>query len=484
MNTIKNYLFMFTVFTGAFLMMLVFAGPSMSMTFADGKISLNGFYKNWTGYRFGAWGEERGDGLSIFRNTLQLETEIQLKDRMSFVGIYRFSREPAYELEEEAREAGNFDADILDESDFREYYLDWQATRRLWFGIGKQQVVWGDLGGLGLRVMDIINPLDLTWHYSLEAFEDIRKPLHMLNAIVSIPEIQANVQLVWVPGLEDTQQRVNSIFTNPGHRWGLNNVSGINQDDPGFFQKGVEEPDPFEGDAPGITRDIEDDSTVAIRFQKRSGNITWAVMDAYTHNHSPTVYVLPSGNLKIEHRRQNVFGVSANMYDKYTNGVWRFEAGHFHDTPYTGNMFQLVEEDTYKFGIGYDRNTFFDFLSPTRSVLTQFQILGTYIPDDDDIDVRTSVADQVNESLDIMYTLFINWGWNNDRTQINLYPAYNFDRDFGMIQAWIDWRPSEFGGDLKITPKVNLLYGDDPWAGDFGFVRGCTEGLLEITYEF
>jgi len=84
-----------------------------------------------------------------------------------------------------------------------------------------------------------------------------------------------------------------------------------------------------------------------------------------------------------------------------------------------------------------------------------------------------------------MLTLFMNWGWNNDRMQINLYPAYNINRKFGMLTAWIDYKPQWLGGgNVTITPKVNLFYGKDPWAGDFGLVRGSSEGLLEVKYEF
>ena len=45
-------------------------GVANAMEFADGRITLNGFWKNWTGYRYGAYGHERDSGLSIFRNTI------------------------------------------------------------------------------------------------------------------------------------------------------------------------------------------------------------------------------------------------------------------------------------------------------------------------------------------------------------------------------------------------------------------------------
>jgi len=150
--------------------MLAFAltNVAYSMEWAEARLTLNGFLKNWTGYRFGTYGHERGEGLSMFRNVLQLEAEAKVLEDVSLYTIWRAVREPAYSLEDEAVDFGNFDEDVLNEERFREYYLTWQATDRVWLRVGEQQVVWGDM--MGFRVMDIINPLD-------RPMEDIEKDL-------------------------------------------------------------------------------------------------------------------------------------------------------------------------------------------------------------------------------------------------------------------------------------------------------------------
>jgi hypothetical protein len=43
------------------------------------------------------------------------------------------------------------------------------------FRIGRQQVVWGETDNF--RALDVINPLDLRWHWSRESWEDIRIPV-------------------------------------------------------------------------------------------------------------------------------------------------------------------------------------------------------------------------------------------------------------------------------------------------------------------
>lgn len=505
-------------FSMVLILAVALTGVAQGMEWADGRVTLNGFLKNQTGYRLGTYGHERDAGISMFRNTLQLEAEAQVFDNVGLYGIFRGVLEPAYSMEEDAVKAGNFDADVYNEAKFREYYLTWQATDKAWFKFGKQQVVWGDM--MGFRVMDILNPLDLRWHYILENWEDIRKPLHMANFIYSVPEVDANIQFVWIPGIDEPWERVNSMYTNPGHRWGVNQVPagslfgppGLVTPDgswvgngsvpgwrPGTFIPGVREND--EADPPGISNNL-DDGAFGIRWQQTVGDVTYALMEAYTHNHNPTIWFegspLLGAPVKMKHFRQNILGASFNWYDDWSDGVLRGEIGHFNDVPYTAdkrvmiggwagtpnpNFYHLEKKDTIKFGFGYDRNTFFNWLNPQRSLITQFQIIGTWIMDHDDDLIVPGYNTEIKE-LDLLFTFFLNWGWDNDRMQINIYPAYNIDRKWGMIQAWIDYRPQIFGGNLTITPKVILFQGDDAYTGDFGLTRGCSEALLELKYEF
>ncbi len=56
-----------------------------------------------------------------------------------------------------------------------EMYGDIKAGN-LWLRLGKQQIVWGEM--IGTRILDIINPLDMSWHLNFEPeeFENIRIP--------------------------------------------------------------------------------------------------------------------------------------------------------------------------------------------------------------------------------------------------------------------------------------------------------------------
>lgn len=83
--------------------------------------------------------------------------------------------------------------------------------------LGRQQVVWGETDGF--RALDVINPLDLSWHWSRESWEDIRIPLWMARGIYDIGKFkwfdESFVEAIWIP----TDFRPNRISTDPRNPW-------------------------------------------------------------------------------------------------------------------------------------------------------------------------------------------------------------------------------------------------------------------------
>ncbi len=77
--------------------------------------------------------------------------------------------------------------------DPRQAYVDGRI-KGVDFRLGLQQIVWGEADGL--RVLDVINPLDYR-EFILEDFLDSRRPLWA--AKVDVPAAGGSLQLVWVP---------------------------------------------------------------------------------------------------------------------------------------------------------------------------------------------------------------------------------------------------------------------------------------------
>jgi hypothetical protein len=74
------------------------------------------------------------------------------------------------------------------ENTLREAYIDAKLKDLpVSFRIGRQQVIWGESDQF--RIMDIWNPLDVTWHFQQESWDNVRVPLWMVKGLWDIGEV-------------------------------------------------------------------------------------------------------------------------------------------------------------------------------------------------------------------------------------------------------------------------------------------------------
>lgn len=89
----------------------------------------------------------------------------------------------------------------------------------LWFRLGRQQIVWGEVPSV--RIMDVVNPLDQSWHFvwEPEEFENIRIPLWMVRASYTIEQTlmpwldDLYIEGFWNPG--DIEPSISPDIGNP-----------------------------------------------------------------------------------------------------------------------------------------------------------------------------------------------------------------------------------------------------------------------------
>src|SRR4029453_11900952 len=89
------------------------------------------------------------------------------------------------------------------ENRLREAYVDLAFSEvPVSLRLGRQQVIWGESDYF--RMMDIINPIDTTWHVAFEEWDKIRIPLWLLKGIWDMGELgpisNAFTEVVWNPG--------------------------------------------------------------------------------------------------------------------------------------------------------------------------------------------------------------------------------------------------------------------------------------------
>ncbi len=136
------------------------------------------------------------------------EVSIPWLDEVSLFGLYRGVYDSIYDIapggnlyDITGQPVGSID-DVsraerrqlrFADNDLREFYLDVEfASIPLSLRIGRQQIVWGETDFF--RLLDRINPLDLTWHLQqeievLNGWERLRMPLWMLKWNYSLPDL-------------------------------------------------------------------------------------------------------------------------------------------------------------------------------------------------------------------------------------------------------------------------------------------------------
>ena len=175
---------------------LAFSAHGFSLL--DKKLSISGYVQNQSSYRLGG----DSDQWVSSENRLQVEIDAKLHPNVTMFGVFRGMYDAVYDLRSDSDQwkrdyAGSRD-NLSTEYKVRELFMN-VAMGNWNFRIGKQQVVWGETDGL--RLMDIINPLDMRRQFTTRDWSDIRIPQTMVKATYGIdPMNNSFLELLWNPG--------------------------------------------------------------------------------------------------------------------------------------------------------------------------------------------------------------------------------------------------------------------------------------------
>jgi hypothetical protein len=205
--------------------------------------------------------------------------------------------------------------------DPRQVLLDGRV-KKVDLKLGLQQVVWGQADGL--RVLDVINPLDYR-EFILEDFLDSRRPLWMARA--DAPLGKGSLQLIWVPYFAPAR------LPGPDNEFGLGSSFGL-----GLLASAADNSlPPFPNRVEATRRPGYQlkSSQAGLRYSRSLGN--WDVTANYFYGWEdvPTSYLraieftpdapLPTLVFKPSHDRKEVFGGTAAT--NFGSVVLRLEAG-------------------------------------------------------------------------------------------------------------------------------------------------------------
>jgi len=453
-----------------FFSVLLFLGAQSvfaAFEFADGRVYLTGFYENLTAVRLQGVGDTDKGDLNMFRNTLQVETTLELNDNFSFFAIVRGYYEGMWDLDDsldsrpEHRHGGPKGAHMKRDLDLREWYFTIRA-QDLTFKIGRQQLIWGESDAL--RMADIINPLDTSWHYVFEDWENIRVPLRMINVLyepAKLAEYQVRAELVWIP--EDFRAQA---FAPEGGVWAIPGLPQIIWD-----QERLELPD---------QHNLKN-SEIGGRIRGVVGNWELSVFDFYCRDDNAVYTFDPSHGplpLRFEWPHVNILGGTFNYFNNLTSTVFRGEMAYTMDKPHN-SIYQdrIIDKDTVAFMLGFDRPTFFTWLNPARTFFISGQWFHQHILNFDD-DITTVEMDR-GRYWNVV-SLLINTQYYHDYIIPQILVVHDFSGN-GFIHPSIKYAP---GDRWEITLGAILLHGQDNSDSYWGPMRKDDEAYLRFRVKF
>lgn len=503
-------------------------------SFYENKHDDEGFPKEHGGH----WGQP-----SMFRNTLQLEATWTPIGQVTLYTLFRgvrssslladnfaqvpdmyadtnFNYDPADQREKRNRVADRY----YQEADFRELYLDIYPTDWWSWRVGRQQVAWGE--SANARLLDVINPIDSTWHLGVfEDYEDQRVPLWTAKTLFDIAAINASIEAVFIPLIDDPEDTVNVPLTFVG-AWGLpvasknDYVSSLR-----IVNKKCLYPD----------KNLEN-TRWGVRWKEFFGPFTYTLVYYHGHQLTPPVpkYVEQNkatneegyneAEVFLEFPRQDTYGASMELNTpRPISTVIRFEGTYLPDALYPVSshlrpgkapdggdgwkdspdrlgwqraFFHQEERDTYNWGVSLLRANQIRFLNPTSSIIVQAQVIQTIIPGGPYIDEELNGEKKENKNF---YIVDIPGYDSSKSSEFSTLYAGGLMTSYahGLIspkfvgiyaensKSWLVSSSFDFAiGDYwRIRLAYNAIEGEDPYKG-LGLFRDRDEVNMRIRYQF
>ncbi len=333
-----------------------------------------------------------------------------------------------------------------------------------WLRLGRQTIVWGDVAPT--RLLDDINPLDLSWHVVLEplgkeAFDNLRIPIWAARGAYSLP-FAPDFQLegyispdavafvsTQLPARNPTKGLVGSQAPSPLNLINLPPFITL-RDDIGNGQRGASGGLRFLGRVAGldftlnwVQRHIADGITVFKSF----------VPD-------PTSPIGGILNLKQVHPRFNTVGFSMNYFEALSKVVGRLEAIWDIDRPWENAPGQpnlgYIRRAQYGYAIAFDRPTFLLRKDRTANITVQFEqrireggirCLGA----------AAQPVPQTAEQFTVLFSQpFQGFGGRYEEFFLDMAFLANFDNSFAFVPL-VRYEP---GNHWRFNLWYNSFFGD------------------------
>ncbi len=463
-----------------FIALALWSFEGFAYTLQDGNFELKGFVRDITAVRTddphvgkGLGGEQfQKWDVVLSRSFLQAEGTYTISPGLKVYGRWRGTYDASYDMNETSHNIPKATIDDQrQENEFRELYVDIRQGP-LFLRVGKQQVVWGESDGL--RMADIINPLDLSWHYLWENWEDTRIGLPMIRAIYALTP-KTDLEFVWAPvSFEPTK------FAGKGSYWEIPPLGkgGTFPLIPGVLDVPIQQ-----GDVPTSMKNGSVGGKVKTSF---GSGLDVSLFDYYHHYELPTLQMTPAVPLpefSLVYPYVNSTGGTFNTFIDPIKTVFRGEAVYNHGEPqqdFTKPDF-ISKKDTVAFMLGVDRPTYLPINS--ESSFLSFQFFYKKVLNTDPTTVTFGDINNKNPKQTIITGIF-STPYPTLIPNSILTPSLTVFYDtVGAVWA----RPTvnlKYGDNWSFTLAANQFWGHDNSRVYFNPINDRSEAYVDVKYSF
>ena len=363
-------------------------------------------------------------------------------------------------------------------AEMSELYAD-VSPRNLWVRLGKQQIVWGEM--IGARILDVVNPLDLSWHlqFEPEEFENIRVPQWAIRARYDVA--QKMMPLSW---LRDFYLEG---FVNPGDitptilpACG----SPFNPKPPSSPLFNIRERD--------RRGDVEYGFRIGGRVEQFAGTLNYLSLysdSGYWESGAPLLPGPPSSDNPFptdnKYPRTDLYGASLNYAFPYPiNITVTYEGIYSPDEPYYDRYSPLPRiryNHTLKQAIAFSRSTFV-LPHPISAMMIQLQYSQTRVWDHDQIKSTPAPFSDSNSFDSTQNTIVLNLSqdlWHNN-IRLSFKAIYDLD-DCHYIAPGFKYK---YGNHWIFDIYGTILGGAETRPNRFGSMTWADEVFTRLTYQF
>lgn len=415
---------------------------------------------------------EKGD-VTLSRTWLQVEADWDATDYLRVFGSYRGWYDAALDFNDDLRDgiAESERDDFKKESELREGWV--QYNTQYWsIRAGKQQIIWGESDGL--RMADIINPLDYSWNYFYPSWEDIRIPLWTAKFNYMIPHTDHSFEFIYLPNAFDNGFE-GSRYAPAGANWSI----------PGMPQNMLDAMDASQPE-----KSLKN-SEYGLRYRTMLGSWDVTVFDFYGRNRDPIFRAdwlerMGNGSQELfQYRWVNKLGGTFNVFNAPLKAVFRGECVYTFDEPFNPvdvaqTPMPFYQKDTVAYMLGFDRPTMIPWLNSRQSFFISGQIFQKYALNTDEAEVATPGLS--GDDHQTILTLVVNTSYFRAKFTPQIFLLYDFSGE-----SWVQPKFTYLWGGLdqfSFTVGANIMMACNDRQAYFGPFKNDDEIFATLKFEY